>query len=129
VEKVAPWVWSMQSVLRVWYITAGHDLPAAHELRSVRGEGESEWSLRPMLQVLRSAVLNATINPNSAADEGEVREIVQTLKKWAKLAAWAASKSAKGQDGFTVILLREMLRFSGEPGASAPGFWGSESGG
>jgi hypothetical protein len=25
VEKVAPWVWSAQSVLLVWYITAGHE--------------------------------------------------------------------------------------------------------
>ena len=29
VEKVAPWVWSMQSVLMVWYVTAGHGLPEA----------------------------------------------------------------------------------------------------
>ena len=86
VEKVAPWVWSMQSVIIVWYITAGHDLPEAQELRSVMGEWDSEWSLRHMIQVLRAAVLNATINPNSA-DEGELREMVQTLKKWANLAA------------------------------------------
>lgn len=86
VEKVAPWVWSMQSVIMVWYITAGHTLPEAHELRSVMGDWDSEWSLRHMIQVFRCATLNATINPNSA-DPAQLREMVQTLKKWANLAA------------------------------------------
>lgn len=86
VEKVAPWVWSMQGVLMVWYITAGHTLPEAHELRAVMGEWDSEWSLRHMIQVFRCATLNATIDPNSA-DQAQLREMVQTLKKWANLAA------------------------------------------
>ncbi len=33
VEKVAPWVWSLQSVVMVWYLTAGRQLPEAEELR------------------------------------------------------------------------------------------------
>jgi hypothetical protein len=86
VEKLAPWVWSMQSVIMVWYITAGHALPEAQELCARMGEWDSEWSLRHMIQVLRCAILNATINPNSA-DPDELREMVQTLKKWANLAA------------------------------------------
>jgi hypothetical protein len=86
VEKVAPWVWSMQSVIMVWYITAGHTLPEAHELRSVMGEWDSEWSLRHMIQVFRCTTLNATIDPNSA-NPAQLREMVQTLKKWANLAA------------------------------------------
>ena len=86
VAKVAPWVWSMQSVIMVWYITAGHTLPEAQELRAVMGEWDSEWSLRHMIQVFRCATLNATINPNSA-DPTQLREMVQTLKKWANLAA------------------------------------------
>jgi len=86
VEKVAPWVWSMQSVIMVWYITAGHTLPEAQELRARMGEWDSEWSLRHMIQVLRSATLNATINPNSA-DEAQLRDMVETLKKWGNLAA------------------------------------------
>jgi hypothetical protein len=36
--------------------------------------------------VLRSAILNATINPNSA-NAAELRDMVETLKKWANLAA------------------------------------------
>src|SRR5262249_45326557 len=61
VEKVAPWVWSMQSVIVVWYLTAGHTSPEALELRALLGEWDSEWSLRHMLRVLRRAILNATI--------------------------------------------------------------------
>lgn len=86
VEKLAPWVWSMQSVIMVWYITAGHALPEAHALRERMGEWDSEWSLRHMMQVLRAAILNATINPNSA-DEAQLRDMVETLKNWANLAA------------------------------------------
>jgi len=53
VEKLAPWVWSMQSVIVVWYITAGYELPEAKEMRELMGEWDSELSLRHMIQVLR----------------------------------------------------------------------------
>ena len=86
VSKVAPWVWSMQSVIMVWYLTVGHTSPEALELRAVMGAWDSEWSLRHMLQVLRRAILNATINPNSA-DQAQLTEMVKTLKNWANLAA------------------------------------------
>ena len=86
VEKVAPWVWSMQSVIMVWYLTAGRDSAAALELRERMGEWDSEWSLRHMLQVLRREILDATINPNSA-NHTELTEMVKTLKNWANLAA------------------------------------------
>jgi hypothetical protein len=86
VEKVAPWVWSMQSVIMVWYVTAGHDLPEAHEMRQRMGEWDSEWSLRHMTQVLQRCVLHATIEPNSATHT-QLCEMVQTLENWALLAA------------------------------------------
>jgi hypothetical protein len=86
VEKLAPWVWSMQSIIMVWYITAGQECAEAKELRARMGEWDSEWSLRHMVQVLRSAILNATINPN-CGDEAQLREMVETLKNWANLAA------------------------------------------
>jgi hypothetical protein len=86
VEKVAPWVWSMQSVIMVWYITAGRNLPEAVELRGLMGEWDSEWSLRHMVSVLRRVILNATINTNSA-DHTQLRGMVETLKNWAILAA------------------------------------------
>jgi len=86
VEKVAPWVWSMQSVIMVWYLTVGYTTPEALEVREVMGDWDSEWSLRHMLVVLRRAILNATINPNSA-DQAQLTEMVKTLKNWANLAA------------------------------------------
>jgi hypothetical protein len=86
VDKVAPWVWSLQSVIMVWYLTAGRDLPEARAWRARMGAWDSEWSLRHMIQVLRAAVLNAAINPDSAA-EAELRQMAKTLKNWANLAA------------------------------------------
>src|SRR5260370_33387795 len=47
VQKVAPWVWSMQSVIMVWYVMAGRDLPEAGEVAAPMGGLESERSLRP----------------------------------------------------------------------------------
>jgi hypothetical protein len=85
VEKVAPWVWSMQSIIMVWYISAGHALPEAQEMKERLGPWDSEWSLRHMIQVMRRATLNATININSA-EEDELRQMVQTLENWALLA-------------------------------------------
>jgi hypothetical protein len=47
VEKLAPWVWSMQSVIMVWYITAGHESEEALEMRKQMGEWDSEeWHCR-----------------------------------------------------------------------------------
>ncbi len=86
VEKLAPWVWSMQSVIMTWYLSTGHQCAEAEESRARMGAWDSEWSLRHMMQVLRSAILNATINPNSA-ESSELRDMVQTLKNWANLAA------------------------------------------
>jgi DDE superfamily endonuclease len=86
VEKLAPWVWSMQSVVMVWYLTEGSQSAEAADLRARMGAWDSEWSLRHMIQVLRSAILNATIDPDSA-DEAELREMTKTLKNWANLAA------------------------------------------
>jgi hypothetical protein len=86
VEKVAPWVWSMQSVIMVWYLTVGRELPEAIEMRSRLGEWHSEWSLRHMVQVMRSVILNTAFNTNSA-DPDELVEMVNTLKSWGNMAA------------------------------------------
>jgi hypothetical protein len=86
VEKVVPWVWSMQSVIMVWYLTEGRNAAEAEQLRGLMGDWDSEWSLRHMTQVLRLMVLNETINTNSD-DPAELKEMVETLKNWAFLAA------------------------------------------
>jgi len=86
VEKVAPWVWSVQSVIAVWHITAGYESAEAAAMRARMGAWDSEWSLRHMIQVLQRSILNAAIDPNSA-NHAQMREMVQTLKNWALLAA------------------------------------------
>jgi hypothetical protein len=86
VEKVAPWVWLLQSVLMVWYVSAGRELPEAQELREVMGEWDSEWSLRHMLAVLRRATLNAAIKPMSG-EPAELRKLIEALKNCVNLAA------------------------------------------
>ena len=86
VQKVAPWIWSMQSVIMVWYYVEGRHSDEAKQLRALQGDWESEWSLRQMMQVLRRSILDATINPN-CAERAELQEMTQTLKNWANLAA------------------------------------------
>jgi len=85
VEKVAPWVWSLQSVIMVWYITAGRHLAEAEELRGVMGEWDSEWSLRHMVAVLRRATLNALIEPKSS-EPTELLKLIEALKNCVNLA-------------------------------------------
>jgi hypothetical protein len=86
VQKLAPWVWSMQGVIMAWYLTDGHDLPEAQQMRLAMGPWDSEWSLRHMIQVLQRATLHTTIQPNSA-DLPQLRQMLQTLENWALLAA------------------------------------------
>jgi hypothetical protein len=86
VEKLAPWVWLMQSVVTVWYLGAGHDLPEAKAARETMGEWDSECSLRQMLKVLRHATLDKTIDITSA-DQDELRQMMETLKNCVNLAA------------------------------------------
>jgi hypothetical protein len=86
VEKVAPWVWGTQSVIMVWYLTAGRDSAQSQQMRQRMGPWDSEYSLRHMIQVLQRATLDATIRPDSAS-EPQLRELIQTLQNWALLAA------------------------------------------
>jgi hypothetical protein len=86
VQKVAPWIWSMQSVIMVWYLTEGQGSPRAQQMRLRMGPWDSEWSLRHMIRVLQHATLDATIQPDSAS-EPQLRELIQTLQNWALLAA------------------------------------------
>ena len=85
VEKVTPWLWSLQSIIMVWYLTAGQELPEAEELRNVMGEWDSEWSLRHMVTVLRRATLNALIKPKSA-EPTELLKLLEALKNCVNLA-------------------------------------------
>lgn len=86
IERLAPWVWSMQTMLTLWYLTSGHDSAAAEAERALMGEWDSEWSLRHMLKVLRRATLDATITSTSS-DTDELQQLIETFKNYVNAAA------------------------------------------
>ena len=86
VEKLSPWVWLMQSAIGLWYITEGRKLPAAQAARRRFGEWDTEWSLAHMLRILRAAILEATINPESAT-KADLRQLFEALENYLNLAA------------------------------------------
>ena len=85
VEKVAPWVLGVQTLISVWYLLAGKKEPEAEEIRQHMGEWDTEWSLKNMMRVLRRAILNATIKANSGS-EAEMRVLLEALKNYIHLA-------------------------------------------
>jgi len=85
VEKLSPWVWLMQSVISLWYITQGRKLPQAQAARRRFGAWDTEWSLLHMLRVLRAAILAETINPKSAT-KADLHELLDALENYVHLA-------------------------------------------
>jgi hypothetical protein len=85
IEKLSPWVWLMQSVISLWYITEGHKLPAARAARRHFGEWDTEWSLAHMLRILRTAILADSINPKSAT-KADLHQLLDDLKNYLFLA-------------------------------------------
>jgi hypothetical protein len=86
IEKLSPWVWLMQSVISLWYITEGRDLPAAQAARRRFGEWDTEWSLAHMLRILRTAILENTISPKSAT-KADLCQLLDDLENYLNLAA------------------------------------------
>ncbi len=86
VEKLSPWVWLMQSVISLWYLTEGRKLPAAQAARRRFGEWDTEWSLAHMLHILRRTILEDTINPKSAT-KADLCQLLDDLENYLNLAA------------------------------------------
>ncbi len=86
VEKLSPWVWLMQSVISLWYCTEGRKLPAARAARRRFGPWDTEWSLAHMRRVLRAAILETTMNLDSAT-KAELRQLLDDLENYLNLAA------------------------------------------
>jgi hypothetical protein len=86
VEKLSPWVWLMQSVISLWYFAEGRKLPAAQAARRRLGEWGTEWSFAHMLRILRTAILEATINPESAT-KADLCQLLDDLETYLSLAA------------------------------------------
>jgi hypothetical protein len=85
VEKLSPWVWLMQSVISLWYFTEGRKLPAAQAARRRFGEWDTEWSLAHMLRILRTAILEDTIKPESAT-KADLCQLLDDLENYLNLA-------------------------------------------
>jgi hypothetical protein len=85
VQKMVPWVLALQTLICVWYLVAGKNLPEAEELRQHMGEWDTEWSLANMLRVLRRALLKAAIDANSGG-QAKLREFLGRLMNWVHLA-------------------------------------------
>jgi hypothetical protein len=86
IEKLSPWVWLMQSVVSLWYITEGRKLAAARAARQRFGEWDTEWSLSHMLRILRTVILEAAINPESAT-KADLCQLLNNLENYLNLAA------------------------------------------
>jgi hypothetical protein len=85
IEKLAPWVWLMQSVIGLWYISEGQKLPQARAARKRLGHWDTEWSLRHMLRVLHCVILEQTITLKSAT-KADMYELVHLLENYLILA-------------------------------------------
>jgi hypothetical protein len=86
VEKLAPWVWLMQSLVALWYLREGHQLPEAKAARKDLGTWETEWSLQHMLRVLRRLTIRQTIKSMSQK-EADLREMLDQMENYLFLAA------------------------------------------
>lgn len=85
IEKLSPWVWLMQSVVSLWYLTEGRKLPEARAARRRLGEWDTEWSLCHMLRVLRRSILQKTIALNSPT-KADLHQIIYQLENYIALA-------------------------------------------
>jgi len=86
IEKLSPWVWLMQGVIGLWYITEGRKLPAARAARQRFGEWDTEWSLAHMLRILRATILETAITPKSAT-KADLCQLLAALENYLNLAA------------------------------------------
>jgi hypothetical protein len=86
VERLAPWVWLMQSVVTLWHLTEGRHLPEAAEVRKQMGLWDSEYSLRNMVRVLRRATLRQTIRSMSS-NSRDMAQLIKDLENYVSLAA------------------------------------------
>ena len=69
IEKLAPWVWLLQSMVGVWYLTAGRTLPEAESARRDLGAWDTEWSLNHWVRVFRMATMSAILRNSPDSDE------------------------------------------------------------
>jgi hypothetical protein len=86
VEKLAPWVWLMQSLIALWYLQHGRHLPEARAARCGLGDWESEWTFRHMLRLLRQLSIREMISRTSHTKR-DLQRLTQNLENYLYLAA------------------------------------------
>jgi len=86
IEKLAPWVWLMQSLVALWYLTEGRHLPEARAARRGLGPWETEWSYRHMLRLFRRVTIHQVIT-NMSSNKHDLRELIEQLENYLNLAA------------------------------------------
>jgi hypothetical protein len=85
VQKLAPWVWLMQSVVALWYLTEGRHLPEARAARRALGQWETEWSYRHMLRLLRRLTIREAIKTTSRK-QNDLQQLAEHLENYLYLA-------------------------------------------
>jgi hypothetical protein len=85
IKKLAPWVWLMQSVVSLWYLTDGRKTPEANAARRRMGQWDTEWSLAHMFRILRRTTLRAIINSNSPT-KADQQQLIDDLENYLSLA-------------------------------------------
>lgn len=86
IEKLAPWVWLMQTVITLWYLTDGRQLPEARQARGQLGPWETEWSLRHMCRLLRRVTIRNAIKSTSSR-KADLKQFLHQLENYLYLAA------------------------------------------
>jgi hypothetical protein len=86
IEKLAPWVWFMQSVLCVWYLTEGRKEPEARQARKGLGDWQSEWSFDHIHRVFRRVTLRQVITLDSPT-KADLLQLIDQLESYLNLAA------------------------------------------
>jgi len=85
IQKLAPWVWLMQSVVSLWYLTDGGKTSEAKAARRRMGEWDTEWSFAHMLRILRRTTLRGIINSNSST-RADQQQLIDDLENYLSLA-------------------------------------------
>ncbi len=86
IEKLAPWVWLMQSTVALWYLSEGRKLPEARAARKRLGAWETEWSFRHMFRLLRRVTIRKSINTMSTT-KADLYQFIDDLENYLYLAA------------------------------------------
>jgi len=86
IEKLAPWVWLMQSLVALWYLTEGRRLPDARAARRRLGPWETEWSYRHMMRLFRRLTIRQAINAKSHSRH-DLHRLANQLENYLYLAA------------------------------------------